>query len=192
MPQGGLGASRPQRLSPEPHGAQEGSRRFGGRNGRRESPFPRCRARRSPCVVNRREASGRGSGDGTGERDSGHSPAARRADAAHRPAPERHGLVGARACYSALWMAVRRTKHLGRSSKVWMSKRRPRSTRVACAGRRNRVERGCVAPEYVATRLDSMHLSEQQKDALFAMLHSEEGHPSCARPSDGRRVCVCV
>jgi hypothetical protein len=95
---------------------------------------------------------------------------------------------GARACYSALWMAVRRTKHLGRSSKVWMSRRCPRSTRVACAGRRNRVERGCVVPEYVATRLDAMHLSAQQKDALFAMLHSEEGHASCARPSDGRIV----
>ena len=41
-----------------------------------------------------------------------------------------------------------------------------------------------------STRCDAligtaMHLSAQQKDALFAMLHSEEGHPSCARPSDG-------
>jgi len=44
-----------------------------------------------------------------------------------------------------------------------------------------------------STRCDAligtaMHLSAQQKDALFAMLHSEEGHPSCARPSDGRIV----
>ena len=45
----------------------------------------------------------------------------------------------------------------------------------------------------ISTRCDAligtaMHLSAQQKDALFAMLHSEEGHPSCARPSDGRIV----
>jgi hypothetical protein len=44
-----------------------------------------------------------------------------------------------------------------------------------------------------STRCDAligtaMHLSAQQKDALFAMLRSEEGHPSCARPSDGRIV----
>ena len=44
--------------------------------------------------------------------------------------------------------------------------------------------------EYVATRVDAMNLSAQQKDALFAMLHGEDGHPSLLRPDiqDAKRL----
>jgi hypothetical protein len=95
MPQGGF-AHPPNCPSPEPHGAQDWQVRAGGRNGRRETEerrsalSRRCRVPRSPCVDNRLEASGRRSGDGTSARDSGHCPAVRRADAAHRAAPERN------------------------------------------------------------------------------------------------------